>query len=333
MGRINIALRTEIGIAIYPQHSSNAADLLRNSMIARHEAKTRGDSIVIFESGREEQFVRQLRIVNDLRSAIQKNQLSVFFQPKVSLPVGTICGAEALVRWRHPEYGWLPPDDFIPAAEEAGTIVHLTRHVLIRAMAECRRWQDAGHHLQVSVNISAHDLQDEYLPYYVLENLKEHHLKPERLTLEVTENTVMQKVHKAIAVLQRLRDIGVRISMDDFGTGHSSLAQLKNIPLHELKIDKSFVMTMLTDERNEAIVNTTLELAYNMHLDVVAEGVEDEATLRYLSKAGCAQAQGYFLSKPVTSEQFLDWLRTRERVSYEERRGIRSGLRRKGAQL
>ncbi|MDH4315016.1 MAG: EAL domain-containing protein [Gammaproteobacteria bacterium] len=333
LDRVNIALRTEIGIAIFPEHGRNAAELLRNAMIARSEAQARDEAIATYVSGREDFYVRQLRIVNDLRGAIQKDELRVHYQPRLALPTGTICGAEALVRWQHAEYGWLSPDEFVPAAEEAGTIVHLTRHVMRQAISYCRAWEDSGYALQVSVNISARDLQDEYLPYYVLQLMKEHGLPPQRLTLEVTENSVMQKIQKAITVLECLRDIGVRISMDDFGTGHSSLAQIRNIPLHELKIDKSFVMTLLSDKKNEAIVRTTLQLAHNMSLEVVAEGVEDEETLRYLNAAGCEQAQGYYLSKPVSSADFLAWLErrtdSRGALPRPERRGDRRAFQRK----
>jgi diguanylate cyclase (GGDEF)-like protein len=329
LGRISIALQTEIGIAMYPAHGGNASDLLRNAMIARSEAQMRGEAVATYEPGREAHHVRQLRIVNDLRSAIQKDELRVHFQPKLSLTTGTICGVEALVRWQHAEYGWLSPDEFVPAAEEAGTIVHLTRHVLRQSIADCVSWQDSGHFLQVSVNISARDLQDEYLPYYVLQLLKEHNLPASRLTLEVTENSVMQKVQKAISVLECMREIGVRISMDDFGTGHSSLAQIKNIPLHELKIDKSFVMTMLKDSQNEAIVRTTLQLARNMNLEVVAEGVEDEETLLYLKEAGCQQAQGYVLSKPLPSPELLGWLSDQAKAPRLDRRGSKRAFRRK----
>ena len=216
--------------------------------------------------------------------------------------------------------GWLPPDDSIPAAEQAGAIVHLTRYVLARAVKQCRVWEDEGYVLQVSVNLSARDLLDEQLPENVVRVLKDNQVPADRLTLEITENAVMQEIDRAIGILKRLRSIGVRISMADFGTGYSSLAQLKNMPLNELKIDKSFVKTMLIDPQNEAIVKTALELAHNMHLDVVAEGVEDEATIRHLAAAGCEQAQGYLLSKPMTSDELLKWLGTWQPKSYIDRR-------------
>jgi len=276
---------------------------------------------MVYENGRDDFYVRQLRIVNDLRSAIQRKQLCLHFQPQILLATGEVRGAEALIRWEHPEFGPLSPDNFVPAAEQAGTIVHLTRFVLTNALAECGKWEAQGHRLQVSVNISARDLQDEYLAYFVLELLKENGIAPRRLTLEVTESAVMKEIHRSISTLHSLRDMGVRISMDDFGTGHSSLAQLKNFPLHELKIDKSFVTSMLPDDQNDSIVRTTIELAHNMGLEVVAEGVEDSQTLRRLGTLGCEQAQGYFISRPIPSGDVVDWLNEFLPEPIAERRG------------
>jgi diguanylate cyclase (GGDEF)-like protein len=320
LGRLNISLQTAIGISEYPKHGENAADLLRNASIARSEAETRQERVRMYETGRQDHYVRQLRIVNDLRSALQREEIQLHFQPKISLPDGTPCGAEALVRWRHPELGYLAPDEFISAAEQAGTIVHLTRYVMERAVKVCREWRDQNYELGISVNLSARDLQDEYLPYFVLQVLKEQNIEASQFTLEITENSVMQDVNHAVTVLECLRDIGVRISIDDFGTGHSSLAQLRIIPLHELKIDKSFVRNVLEENQNEAIVRATVELAHNMDLEVCAEGVEDEKTLRYLSDLGCEQAQGYYMSKPVPSDYLIDWLQKYTPVSYRERR-------------
>ena len=320
LGRVNIALQTEIGISGFPDHGIRAADLLRYASIARSEARLHKERVRIYEAGREDHYVRQLRIVNDLRAALQRDEIRIYYQPKISLPDGKVCGVEALVRWEHAELGWLSPDDFIPAAEQSGTIVHLTRFVLAAALKGCSKWQVAGHEIRVSVNLSARDLQDEYLPYYILQLLKEHDIKSNRLTLEITENTVMQDVHHAITVLECLRDIGVQISMDDFGTGHSPLAQIKNMPLHELKIDKSFIMTLMTDEQNKAIVHTTIELAHNMNLRVVAEGIEDEETLRQISDMGCEEAQGFFLGKPMSSGELLHWMNNRKTISYGNRR-------------
>jgi EAL domain-containing protein (putative c-di-GMP-specific phosphodiesterase class I) len=320
LGQINVILQTEIGIAEFPRHGDVPADVLRFAAIARTEAEAANERFRVYQPGREDEFLRRLRIANDLPAALRRGDVQVWFQPKVSLPDGNVCGAEALVRWEHADLGFLQPDDFIPTAEQSGTIVILTRYVLTEAVRECRRWQEAGHDLQISVNLSARDLQDEYLPYHVMQILNEHSLDAEKLTLEITESSIMQNVRHAISVLECLRDIGVKISMDDFGTGHSSLAQLRDIPLHELKIDKSFVMSMAQDEHNDSIVETTVNLAHSMHLRVVAEGVEDIETMRRITAIGCEQAQGYFLSKPIGAKQFRAWLANYEPVSFASRR-------------
>ncbi len=320
LGKVDIMLQIEVGIAVYPRHGDSANDLLRFASIARTDAEKSSERVRVYQSGRKEEFLRRLRIVNDLPPALRRGEIDTWFQPKILLPDGQVCGAEALARWQHPKLGFLSPDAFIPAAEQSGTIVLLTRHVLTEAVRQCRAWEDAGHRLHISVNLSARDLLDEYLPYHIVQILEENRLPPERLTLEVTESSIMEDLRLTITMLELLEDIGVTISMDDFGTGHSSLAQLKNIPLHELKIDKSFVMTLCEDTRNEAIVRTTIELAHGMDLKVVAEGVEDEASLRRIAALGCEQAQGYFLSKPLPNAALLDWLDNFEVRSYRDRR-------------
>lgn len=321
LGRVNIILQTQAGIAEFPRHGDAANDLLRFASIARTEAESHNERFRIYQPGHEDEFVRRLRIVNDLPAALRRGDIETWFQPKVSLPDTRVCGAEALVRWQHHDFGRLNPDDFVPAAEQSGTIVALTRHVIAEAVRQCHAWEDAGHVLQVSANLSARDLLDEYLPYHVMQILKEHHLPAQRLTLEVTENSIMEDLQKALSVLDCLRDIGVHISMDDFGTGHSSLAQLRNIPLDELKIDKCFIMTLCKDQHNDAIVRTAVELAHSMRLVVVAEGVEDEETLRRVAEIGCQQAQGHHLSKALPVQEFLAWLHGYEPNPLAERRG------------
>lgn len=320
LGRINIILQTEIGIAEFPRHGGSAGDVLRLAAIARTEAEASHEQVKVYQPGREDVFLRRLRMANDLPAALRRDEVQVYFQPKIALPHGEVCGAEALVRWEHSELGFLQPDDFIPAAEQSGTIVVLTRYVIDAAVRECCEWRRAGHDLQISVNLSARDLQDEYLPYQVLQILNEHGLEARYLTLEITENSIMENLHHAISVLECLRDIGVRISMDDFGTGHSSLAQLRDIPLHELKIDKSFVIPMSDSEHNETIVKTTVSLAHSMNLHVVAEGVEDIETVRRIAATGCEQAQGYFFSKPIPAKKVHSWLDAYEPVSFANRR-------------
>jgi diguanylate cyclase (GGDEF)-like protein len=320
LGRVNIILQTEVGIAEFPRHGDAATDLLRFASIARTEAEASSERVRVYQQGREDEFLRRLKIVNDLPAALRRGEIETWFQPKVSLPDGKLCGAEALVRWQHSELGFLNPDDFIPAAEQSGTIVVLTRHVIREAIQQCRIWESLGHVLQVSVNLSARDLLDEYLPYHVTEFLSEYELSADRLTLEVTENSIMEDLRRSISVLEILQDIGVRISMDDFGTGHSSLAQLRNIPLRELKIDKSFIMTLNEDQHNDAIVRTTIELAHGMGLKVVAEGVENEATMHRIAALGCEQAQGYYLSKPIPAAEVPAWLQSFKPRSYRDRR-------------
>ncbi len=320
LDNIDVSLQTETGIAEFPKHASTATQLLRYASIACTDAATGKERVRIYRPGREEEFVRRLRVVSDLRVALRRKDMLIWYQPKVCLKEGAVCGAEALVRWEHPELGFLSPDDFIPAAEQAGTIVHLTRYVLTEAVKQCKQWSDDGLELQVSVNLSVRDLLDEYLPYHVLQILKDHGVKPEQLTLEITESSIMEDVGHAVLVLECLRDIGVRISIDDFGTGHSSLTQLRNIPLHELKIDKSFVMTIKDDARNDAIVRTTIDLAHSLNLSVVAEGVEDEAIIRRIASLGCEQAQGYFLSKPIPADDLASWVSGYRPVIYADRR-------------
>lgn len=320
LGRINIILQTQVGIAAFPRHGAAAADLLRFASIARSDAEAANERVRVYKEGREDEFLRRLKIVNDLPAALRRGEIQTWYQPKMSLPDGNICGAEALVRWQHPELGFLSPDDFIPVAEQSGTIVVLTRHVIAEAVRQCRKCDTKGHSLQVSVNLSVRDLLDEYLPYHIIQILKEYSFRADKLTLEVTENSIMEDLRRSVAVLEALRDLGVRISMDDFGTGHSSLAQLRNIPLHELKIDKSFVQGICDDDLNDSIVRTTVELAHGMGLEVVAEGVEDGKTLRRIATHGCQQAQGYYLSKAMQAPDLAAWLESYEPKPVIERR-------------
>ncbi|MEM9404042.1 MAG: EAL domain-containing protein [Pseudomonadota bacterium] len=321
LDEVDVELRAAVGISAFPLHGKEADELLRFASVARTDAEEGKEPVRVYETGREDVFLRRLRVVNDLKNAIDQGEVSVWFQPKLQLPEGTVHGTEALVRWHHPELGFLPPDEFIPAAEQAGTLMHLTRYVLAKAIKQVRVLADAGYKLQASVNLSVKDLMDEYLPYHVMQLLADYGVAPENLTLEVTESSIMEDVARSVLVLDCLRDIGVRISMDDFGTGHSSLGQLRNLPLHELKIDRCFVQSLSEDARNEPIVRTTIELARDLGLEVVAEGVEDENTIRRLAELGCHQAQGYFIGKPMPFPDLMTWLEQFEATGYGERRG------------
>ncbi|MEO8223640.1 MAG: EAL domain-containing protein [Gammaproteobacteria bacterium] len=240
------------------------------------------------------------------------DELRLYLQPKIRLSDGRICGAEALVRWQHPVFGFLPPNEFIPLAEKSGNISQITHWALTAAVRECRLWLEEGLDLPVSVNISSRDLQNCGLPFLVMELLRDHDLPPRNVVLEITEQAVVRDLQRATIVLECLRDLGIRISIDDFGTGYSSLAQIKHLPVDELKIDKSFVMELPGNLDDAAIVRTAIDLGHNLGLEVLAEGVETQAALQWLQAQNCEQAQGFLISKPMPAEQFCAWVRSYE---------------------
>jgi diguanylate cyclase (GGDEF)-like protein len=307
IGGANISLQTTAGIACYPEHSRDAAELCRRASSARTDALARHEPAALYRLGQDDHSLRQIRIVGDFQQALLGDQLRLAFQPKVDCRTREIYGAEALVRWQHPELGLLMPDTFVEAVEQAGSIAHLTRWVLREAVARCAAWREQGVRLTVAVNISVDDLVDEYLPYFLLEIVKKHGVEPEQVTLEVTESAIMHNVHKSLAVVSCIHELGFRIAVDDFGTGQSALAQLKRLPLDELKIDKSFVMSM-HEPKDEAIVRATVDLAHQLGLSVVAEGVETPDALDRLAALGCEYAQGFHIGKPVAPEEFLGWV-------------------------
>ena len=254
---------------------------------------------------------RRLELLSDLRSAVDGNQMFLVYQPKMDLATGAVSGAEALVRWSHPTRGLISPDEFISLAENTGMIGLITHFVLQTALDQVRSWSAAGIDIDVSVNISVRDLSDAGLPTLVAAALEHSGVDPGRLTLEVTESGVMTDPRRAIAVLESLRAIGVRLAVDDFGTGHASLTYLKRLAIDELKIDKSFITNYALDQNDGIIVRSTVDLAHNLGLWVVAEGVEDQATLEGLRLIGCDTAQGYQLSRPMPTREFERWFRAR----------------------
>lgn len=301
---MNISLDAAAGIALHPEHGDDPEQLLLRAIIARHDAQRSREPLRFYEEGEEERRVRQLAILSDLRHAIRRGELKLHLQPKVSLHDGRLCGAEALVRWEHPQYGWLPPAEFIGTIEQFGDISLVTRWVLETAVRECRLWIEDGLDIPVSVNLSSRDLRDEELPAFIDRLLRDHDLAPRYLTVELTEEALVQDFAQARTVLAGLRRLGVRISIDDFGTGYSSLAKLKQLPVDELKIDRSFVMGLPGDRSDAAIVQAVLTLATRLSLEVVAEGVESAAALQWLLAHGCTQAQGYHIGRPMPVEAF-----------------------------
>jgi EAL domain-containing protein (putative c-di-GMP-specific phosphodiesterase class I) len=232
----------------------------------------------------------------------------MYYQPKVCLADGRITQVEALVRWVHPERGFIPPDEFIPFAEHTGYIRMITRWVLDHVLRQSARWRDSGVKLNISINLSARDLLNPELPAIFIELMKTHKAAADWLSLEITESAIMADPLRAQGVLESLRGIGFHIAVDDFGTGHSSLAYLKKLPVGELKIDKSFVINMARDKDDASIVRSTIDLGHNMGLVVVAEGVESRETWDMLQAWGCDIAQGYFISRPLPPENLLEWL-------------------------
>jgi diguanylate cyclase (GGDEF)-like protein len=304
----NISLRATAGVALFPDHSDNGPDLLRRAAVARTNAVTSRESFAVFVPGDEDRHRRQMKIIGDFPAAIRNDELCLFLQPKISCTTHAVIGAEALVRWEHPELGLLQPADFVDVIEGAGVIGHLTRWITKAAMRQCRLWREGGLELTVAVNLSVYDLLDEYLPYFLMEMVKDNGLHASDLTLEVTESAIMHNVSLSLTVLECIRDLGFGVALDDFGTGQSSLTQLRRLPLDEVKIDKSFVMNM-GDQKDDVIVRATIELAHKLGLRVVGEGVETADLLERLTDLGCESAQGYYISKPVSAAEFPSWAR------------------------
>jgi EAL domain-containing protein (putative c-di-GMP-specific phosphodiesterase class I) len=263
--------------------------------------------VCVYDSELNDHSPERLGLLGELRRAIDNGELVLHFQPKVAVPGEQVCGVEALVRWQHPERGLIPPASFIPLAERTPLIRPLTRYVLDAALEQCARWQAAGRQLHVAVNISARNLLDEGFVDEVLEQLVRWRVPAPCLELEVTESAIMAEPERARAILSRLAEVGITLSIDDFGAGYTSLAHLKDLPVHQLKIDRSFVARMTADRSNALIVRSVVELGHNLGLTTVAEGVEDRPTLDRLGELGCDVAQGFYLCRPLPAAQLEAW--------------------------
>ena len=306
---VRIEMSASVGIAVYPEHGLDASGLLQRADVAMYTAKADHSGVAMYQPSEDHVSARRLVLAGELRRALDEGLLAVAYQPKVSLEDGRIAGTEALLRWQHKELGFVPPDEFIPLAERTGLIVSLTTYVLDRALRQVAGWLGDGLDLGVAVNISARNLLDSELPDEIGALLVRHGVEPRRLTLEITESSVMADPERAMDVLQRLSGIGIRLSVDDFGTGYSSLTYLKKLPVDEVKIDKSFVLSMATDAGDAAIVRSIIDLGGSLGLTVVAEGVEDPASWQRLADLGCDVVQGYGLCRPVPPDQATGWLR------------------------
>jgi diguanylate cyclase (GGDEF)-like protein/PAS domain S-box-containing protein len=304
-----VELGGSVGIVVYPGHGDDADTLLRRGDVAANEAKQSQTGYAVYAANDDHSCPERLALAADLRQAIDLDQLVLQYQPQVDVRSGGTTAVEALVRWHHPTQGLLSPDEFIPLAERSRLIRPLTRFVLRAAMEQSRAWQVGGLDIRVAVNISVHDLQDPDLPDYVAELVGVTGAAPARLCVEITESALLADPQRARDVLGRLRALGVHTSIDDFGTGYCSLAYLKDLPLDELKIDRSFVKGMADDAGARAIVRAVIDLGHDLGLQVIAEGVEDGATRTVLASLGCDIAQGYHFCPPVTPDGLAEWVR------------------------
>jgi diguanylate cyclase (GGDEF)-like protein len=300
----SIDVGASIGIALYPEDGVDDQTLLRRADIAMYAAKRNGVAVAFFDTQHEVARLEHLSLVSELRRAVEETHLLAYYQPKLDLKTNRVIGAEALVRWRHPQRGMLSPADFLPYAEQTGHISWVTRWMLAVTLRQCGAWAAAGTPMQIAINLSARDLMRPDLVTDIEKRLRDHAVPPHLVCLEITESTFMQDPDRALRVLHDLRALGVHLSIDDFGTGFSSLSYMKRLPVHELKIDATFVQGMAISERDVAIVRSTIDLAHSLGLKVVAEGVEDERCLARLREMDCDLAQGYLIGRPVRRSAF-----------------------------
>ncbi|WP_310389809.1 putative bifunctional diguanylate cyclase/phosphodiesterase [Roseateles sp.] len=303
-----VDLSAGIGIVLAPAHGRDAKLLLSRAALAMVAAKKRQSGSALYSPQMDAGSQESLSLLSELRRAVEAGQLRLYLQPKVDLKTGRVSSAEALLRWQHPERGLVPPMQFIPFAEQTGFIRELTRWVLAESARAWSSLNQQGLALRISVNLSTRDLMDQDLPARISAVLAQHGAGTDALCLEITESAIMDDPQRALETLNQLHEMGFKLSIDDFGTGYSSLAYLKGLPVDELKIDKSFVLAMETDLGDAKIVRSTIELAHNMGLSVVAEGVETGKAWKLLAELGCDEGQGYFIAKPMPQTQFSAWL-------------------------
>ena len=307
---LNIQIEASIGIALFPEHGIDADTLFKRADVAMYMAKETRNGYALYSAENDPNSSHRVTLMGELRRAIIEDQLFLLYQPKIDLKTGRVRGVEALVRWRHPQAGIRMPDNFIPLAERTGLITPLTVWVLDKALRQCHAWHQEGLTLGMAVNLSRRNLQAQKLPDQIAGMLEANGVSPADLELEITESSIMANPVRAMEVLSRMTSMGLQFSLDDFGTGHSSLAYLKKLPVNEIKIDKSFVTKMVAQAEDVAIIRSIIDLGHILGLKVVAEGVEDRVTLDKLIALGCDMAQGYFICRPISAEELTRWLRS-----------------------
>lgn len=303
-----IQVGASIGLSIYPEHGTESSELLRHADVAMYQAKSTMAGHVVYDAERDPYGPRRLSLINDIRSAISQDELLLHYQPKIDAKSGKITAVEALVRWQHPVHGNIPPIEFIPFCEVNDLIHDLTDYVMHKALTDAVKWQQHGLEIKVAVNIASRNLMNYSLPEKVESALKKTGATSSLLQLEITENDLMNDPDRAMVTIQALSDMGIGLSIDDFGTGYSSLAYLKHLRVQELKIDKSFVRDMLSDENDTVIVKSIIDLGHSLGLHITAEGVESDDTLQQLIAYGCESAQGFYIAKPMPGEKISAWI-------------------------
>lgn len=307
LGSLTLDVDTAVGIALHPDHGAEPETLLQRADVATWAARSASSAIRVFNLGLESRSVRRLGLAGDLRRGLENGEMEIYFQPKIAINGRGVAGVECLARWEHQVHGSVAPEDFITVAEHTGQMARLTDVVLRAGLRRCRQWDDEGRPLGVAVNLSPRTLGDPEFPQYIEELLREYDVPPERLTLEITEDGMVGETERPLPTLRRLHDMGVRLSVDDFGTGYSSLSYLRRLPVHEVKIDRSFVQGMATDPGDLAIVRAVVDLSRHFGFSVVAEGVESELTLSLLEEMHCDVGQGFLFSRPLPYERLETW--------------------------
>lgn len=305
-----IQVGASIGISVYPIHGKDSSELLRHADVAMYQAKENHSGHSVYHPERDPYGPRRLALINDIRGAIEDEQLLVYYQPKIDTLTGLVKGVEALVRWQHPIHGFIPPNEFIPFCEVSDVIHDLTDYVVLSSLNDTLAWNKAGFDLKVSVNIAVRNLMNHSLPEQIQEALAKSTAPSSILQLEITENDLMHDPERAKLTVEQLCNMGVGLTIDDFGTGYSSLSYLKHLRVQELKIDQSFVRDMLEDENDAVIVRSIIDLAHSLGLQVTAEGVESADTLKQLLGYGCELAQGFYIARPMPATELTTWLKS-----------------------
>lgn len=309
---VYLDVEASVGVVISGLHGDDPSTLMQRADIAMYEAKKQGKGILTYDPSSDQRSPERLAMLGELRRGLDRGEVFLNYQPKVSLSTGKVMGVEALVRWQHPVRGLVCPDEFIPFAELTGIIGPLTQYVLNLALSQVRAWADTGTWIQVAVNISARNLLDNKLVIQIADLLERYGLAPNMLALEVTESAIMIDSCAARTILMQLHSMGICIAIDDFGAGYTSLAQLKDLPISELKIDKAFVLAMQSARADELIVRSIIDLGHNLGMKVIAEGVETAEVLSALGACNCDVAQGFHLCRPVSADAFMRWYEERE---------------------